>query len=65
MAPLAYNPSNLELTAVEYSVAVTGNTLWNPTVGVSDSPNFSDASTKANAVAQCAVLNPLAEESVV
>ena len=45
-------------TEVIYYVNAAGDVPFNPTIGTSDSPDYSAAPDKANAVAQCTLLNP-------
>ena len=63
---MAYNPGATTpvLKSITYTVKTTGDVIFNSTVGTSDSPDYSDATDKAAAVAQCAALSPLSEERV-
>lgn len=67
MAKGLYQPSaaTSSLSRITYAVSTTGNPLFNATVGTSDSPDYSNATDKAAAVAQNAILSPLSEEEVV
>ena len=47
---------------VYYAVKTTGDTLFQPTIRSSDSPNYTTA--KAEAKTQCIALSPNAEERV-
>ena len=49
-------------TRVQYAVNTTGDVWFPATVGTSDSPDYSTAPDKANAVAQCALNSPEGEE---
>ena len=66
MAAGLYNPgkSTPVLSRIEYAVNTTGDVMFNPTIGTSDSPDYSDATDKAAAVAQVVINSPLAEEVV-
>ena len=62
---MAYNPKNTStITSIEYAVAVTGNTWFLPTIAASDSPDYSSATDKAEALAQCQKLSPLGVQVV-
>ena len=67
MAKGLYQPSaaTSSLSRITYAVSTTGNALFNATVGTSDSPDYTNATDKAAAVAQNAILSPLSEEEVV
>tara|TARA_B100000073_G_scaffold198_2_gene208 strand:+ start:1299 stop:1481 length:183 start_codon:yes stop_codon:yes gene_type:complete len=47
---------------VQYAVNTTGDTLFNPTIGSSDSPDYTAA--KAEALAQSELISPQGEEVV-
>ena len=49
-------------TRVLYAVNTTGDTFLNPTIGVSDSPDYT--ADKANALAQSKLNSPQGEEVV-
>jgi|21_taG_2_1085346.scaffolds.fasta_scaffold168486_1 hypothetical protein len=49
-------------TRVLYAVNTTGDVWFNPTVGTNDSPDYSTAPDKANALTQCALNSPEGEE---
>ena len=51
-------------TRVLYAVNTTGDVWFNPTIGTSDSPDYSAAADKAAAVTQCALNSPEGEEVV-
>ena len=63
---MAYDPGKETpaISSIEYKVNTTGDVLFNPTIGTSDSPDYSSAPDKANAVTQCSINSPLAVESV-
>ena len=48
------------LKEVKYAVKATGDAMFNPTIGSSDSPNYTTAKAEANT--QCVVMSPLATE---
>ena len=64
MAKGLYNPGKTTpvISSIEYQVNATGDTFFNPTIGSSDSPDYTAA--KAEALAQCKILSPLGVESV-
>jgi hypothetical protein len=64
MAAGLFNPgaSTRAIAAIEYSVAATGDTFFQPTIGTEDSPDYTDDNTTA--LAQCKVLSPLGKERV-
>ena len=64
MAKGLFQPSatTSSLSRITYAVSTTGDAPFNPTIGTSDSPDYSNATDKAAAVAQAAILSPLAEE---
>ena len=66
MAKGLFQPSatSLSLSRITYAVSSTGDALFNATVGTSDSPDYTNATDKAAAVAQAAILSPLSEEVV-
>jgi len=60
---MAYNPGATPvISSIEYSVAATGDTWFQPTISTSDSPDYTAA--KAEAATQCAVMSPLGVEKV-
>lgn len=62
---MAFDPGATPvIVAIQYAVNATGDTLFQPTIGLSDSPDYSTAPDKANAVAQCTIMSPLSEEVV-
>ena len=63
---MAYNPGadTPVISSIQYAVAATGNVLFQPTIGTSDSPDFASAPDKANAVAQVSIMSPLSTEVV-
>ena len=50
------------LKQVKYAVKTTGDAMFNPTIGSSDSPDYT--AKKAEANTQCVALSPLATERV-
>ena len=65
MTKASYDPKAITaISSIEYKVNATGDTLFQPTIGTSDSPDYSSAPDKANAVTQCSINSPLAVESV-
>ena len=63
---MAYDPGKETpvISSILYAVSATGNVLFQPTIGTSDSPDYASAPDKANAVAQCTIMSPLSEEVV-
>ena len=61
---MAVSNRTVAFTRVQYAVNTTGDVWYNPTIGTSDSPDYSTAPDKANAVAQCALNSPEGEEVV-
>ena len=64
MAAGLFNPgaSTRAIKAIEYSVAATGDSFFQPTIGTSDSPDY--VADKTAALAQCKLLSPLGTERV-
>ena len=63
MSPLGFTPgATSPIESIKYFVKTTGAAMFQPTVASSDSPNYSECATEANA--QVVKLSPLAEESV-
>ena len=58
------DPRNPAFARVLYAVNTAGDVWFPATIGTSDSPDYSDATDKAAAVAQVAILNPSGEEVV-
>ena len=58
---IIYNPgsSTPAIKRIEYAVTTTGDVWFNPTIGTSDSPNYSDTTDKAAALTQCFALSHL------
>ena len=50
------------LKQVKYAVKTTGDAMFNPTIGSSDSPDYT--AKKAEANTQCVAMSPLATERV-
>ena len=50
------------LKQVKYAVKTTGDAMFNPTIGSSDSPDYTAANTEANT--QCVAVSPAATERV-
>ena len=59
--PQLYNPKAItSIDSIEYVVNTTGQTWFQPTIGTSDSPNYTADNTEA--LSQCQILSPLGEE---
>ena len=59
-----YNPGKTTpaISSIEYQVNATGDTFFHPTIGSSDSLDYT--ASKAEALAQCKILSPLDVETV-
>ena len=53
---MAYDPSNTSFTKTYYTVKTTGDTWFKPTLGLSDSPDYT--ASKTQALAQCLRMTP-------
>ncbi|KZR87242.1 hypothetical protein MITS9509_01093 [Synechococcus sp. MIT S9509] len=60
---MQYDPSASSVT-IDYVVKTTGDVWFEANVGNSDSPNYSDETTKIAALAACANLSPNGAEFV-
>ena len=61
--PQLYNPANItSISGIDYKVKTTGDAWFQPTVGSTDSPDYT--ADKAEAVTQCQKLSPNGSESV-
>lgn len=60
--PMGYQGSSSSISKIEYKVAATGDTWFQPKIASSDSADYT--ADKTEAVAQCAVLSPNGVESV-
>lgn len=61
--PLGYSPgASSPIQSISYSVAVTGNAMFQPVVASTDSPDYTTCKVEANQ--QVEKLSPLAVESV-
>ena len=60
----AFDPgaSTPVIQTITYTVNATGDALFNPTIGSTDSPDYT--ADKAEANTQCLTLSPLAAERV-
>ena len=61
---MAASTRTVAFSSVEYVVATTGDTWYQPTINTSDSPDYSTAPDKTAAVTQCALNSPEGEELV-
>ncbi len=53
---MAYDPSNTSFTKTYYTVKTTGDTWFKPTLGSSDSPDYT--ASKTQALTQCLRMTP-------
>ena len=59
---IIFDPAATSIKAVTYAVKTTGDAMFQPTIGTSDSPDYTADKTAANA--QAVIMSPLAEEVV-